>query len=44
MAPGSQVWNGTCADFVNAPTSISTSPVATAGEPSGGLAASWDSS
>ena len=26
MASGSQVWNGTCADFANAPTSSSMQP------------------
>ena len=35
MAPGSQEWNGYCADFVKAPTSTSTSPTVTAVPPGG---------
>jgi hypothetical protein len=37
MAPGSQKWNGSCADFVTAPTMTSTSAVVR--KPSCGMSA-----
>ena len=43
IAPGSHEWNGTCADFVNAPRRISTMDTVTA-VPLGGssrIADSW---
>jgi hypothetical protein len=40
IAAGSQAWKGNCADFVNAPSRISTRATVTSGPPGAGRAAS----